>query len=220
VADVLLILPILLFSVVLHEFAHAWTAWRAGDETAWRLGRLTLNPLPHIDPLMSVVVPVALWVMSSGTFTFGAARPVPVVPANFRRPRRDDVIVSGAGIAANLLLAALCAGLFVALGAAGRDGAELLTTLQQVFAIGLFLNVLLAFFNLLPLPPLDGSHIVAQLLPAAWRPRYLRAGRYGFVALLLAMWLLPDVWGTVFWPVTAVTEAAREALKPWALAAP
>ena len=96
--EFLLVLPVLLFSVVAHEYAHAWTAYRQGDPTAYALGRLTLNPVPHIDPFMSVLVPIGLWLLSNGAFTFGAAKPVPVEPRNFRRYRLGDIVVSSAGV--------------------------------------------------------------------------------------------------------------------------
>lgn len=220
-ADFLLILPVLLFSVVAHEFAHAWTAYREGDDTALLLGRLTLNPLPHIDPFMSVLLPMLLWWGSHGQFTFGAARPVPVNPTKFRHYRRGDVIVSSAGIVANLLLALAAAGLFMLLGLAGQAAPRFafLGTLQRMAGFGLTINVLLAFFNLVPIPPLDGSHLLVHALPPAWADRYRRFGRYGFLVLMASLWLLPGVWSTLLWPVDALTGLARTALGPWALPA-
>src|SRR4051812_38398752 len=106
----------LLFALVAHEFAHGWTAYKQGDDTAYKLGRLTLNPIPHIDPVMTIIMPVMLWFVSGGRFTFGGARPVPVVTRNFRNFRRGDLIVSSAGIVTNLLLAFLCTGVFVVAG--------------------------------------------------------------------------------------------------------
>ncbi|OGT92105.1 MAG: hypothetical protein A2083_10830, partial [Gemmatimonadetes bacterium GWC2_71_9] len=163
VKEFLLVLPVLLFSVVAHEYAHAWTAYRQGDPTAYALGRLPLNPVPHIDPFMSVLVPIGLWLLSNGAFTFGAAKPVPVEPRNFRRYRLGDIVVSSAGVVMNLLIAVLCAAVFVALGAAAPHAGMMLDvfgTLQGMAQIGIALNVLLAFFNLMPIPPLDGSHLL------------------------------------------------------------
>lgn len=215
----LVFLPILLFSVVAHEYAHAWTAYREGDPTAYMLGRLTLNPLPHIDPMMSVLIPVGLWLLSHGTFTFGAAKPVPIDPRNFRNYRRGDLIVSSAGIVMNLLLAALCALAFVVLGIAGRSLPELggvLGILQQMVFYGVFLNYILAFFNLIPVPPLDGSHIFYHLLPPAQGARYRQLGRFGFV-LIVAVFLLPGVANVLFWPATAATRATFAAIGRFAL---
>ncbi len=109
----------LLFSIVAHEYAHAEAAYRQGDTTAYMLGRLTLNPLKHIDPVMTVVMPVMLWFASGGRFTFGAARPVPVNPRNYRNYRRGDIIVSLAGIAVNLGLFVVSAILFAFVGFVG-----------------------------------------------------------------------------------------------------
>src|SRR5216683_1840167 len=111
--------PVLLFSIVAHEYAHAEAAYRQGDDTAYMLGRLTLNPLKHIDPFMTVVFPVILFVASNGTFTFGAAKPVPVTPRKYRNFRRGDIIVSLAGIVTNLALFVVAAALFAGVGLVG-----------------------------------------------------------------------------------------------------
>ena len=218
-ADFLLILPILLISVVAHEYAHAWTAYRQGDTTAYMLGRLTFNPLPHIDPFMSVLLPVGLWLLSKGTFTFGAARPVPVNPRNYRNYRKGDIIVSSAGIVMNALIALLCAGLFIVIGLAGQamPDASWLETLQRMAGIGISLNILLAVFNLVPLPPLDGSHLVYHLLPAKLGAKYRAFGRYGFLILMASIYFLPGAWDVLLWPVARLTQAAHEALGPYAL---
>lgn len=215
-------MPILLLSVVAHEYAHAWTAYRQGDTTAYMLGRLTFNPIPHIDPFMSILVPIGLWILSKGAFTFGAAKPVPVNPRNFRNYRRGDIIVSSAGIVMNLLIAVVCAGVFVVLGVVGQalPGASWLATVQQMATIGISLNVLLAIFNLVPLPPLDGSHIFYHMLPPALGARYRAFGKYGFAILMLSLWLLPGAWGVVLWPVARITQVAGTLLGPWALGAP
>ena len=218
-AEFLLILPILLLSVVAHEYAHAWAAYRQGDTTAYMLGRLTFNPLPHIDPFMSIIVPVGLYLLSKGAFTFGAAKPVPVNPRNYRHYRRGDIIVSSAGIVMNALIALVCAGVFVLLGLAGHamPDQDWLTTLQRMAGVGISLNVLLAVFNLVPLPPLDGSHVFYHLLPPALGARYRSFGRYGFAILMLTLWVVPGAWNVVLWPVARITEAATQVLGPWTL---
>jgi Zn-dependent protease len=220
VAEFLLILPILLLSVVAHEYAHAWAAYKQGDTTALMLGRLTFNPIPHIDPFMSIIVPVGLWLLSKGAFTFGAAKPVPVNPRNYRNYRRGDIIVSSAGIVMNWLIAFICAGVFIVLGLAGHAAPEAgwIATLQNMAGIGISLNVLLAVFNLVPLPPLDGSHIFYHLLPPALGARYRAAGRYGFAILMLTLWIVPGAWDVVLWPVARITGIAHDALIPWSLA--
>ena len=218
-AEFLLVLPILLLSVVAHEFAHAWTAYHQGDTTAYALGRMTLNPLPHIDPFSSILLPVMLWFASNGAFTFGAAKPVPVNSRNFRNYVRGDVIVSSAGIVMNLLLALLFAVLFVLIGLLGRTMADagVLRTVQYITTVGIGLNLLLAGFNLIPLPPLDGSHLLYHALPARLGERYRQFGRFGFIVLILSFWLAPGVWSVLLTPVTALTGATMTALQPWSL---
>ena len=217
-ANFLLILPVLLFSLVAHEFAHAWTAHREGDDTAWSQGRLTFNPLAHIDPFGTVLLPIMLWVASSGTFTFGSARPVPVDPTKYRRPVRGDLIVSSAGIVMNLLLAVVFAGLYLALGLAARSmSLDVIGTLQGMAGMGITINILLAFFNLVPVPPLDGSHLLFHALPLSWRAPYRRFGRFGFLLLILTLWLAPSVWATVLWPASTLNDLAHGALRPWTI---
>jgi Zn-dependent protease len=219
VISFLVLLPILLFSVVAHEYAHAWTAYRQGDPTAYMLGRLTLNPVSHIDPMMSVLVPVGLWLLSHGAFTFGAAKPVPINPRNFRNYRRGDLIVSSAGIVTNLLLAVACALAFVGLGIAGGAlpaSRGVLSILQRMVFYGVFLNYILAFFNLIPVPPLDGSHIFYHLLPPAQGARYRQLGRFGFV-LILAIFMIPSLGNILLWPAAAATRATFGVIAGFAL---
>ncbi len=220
-AEFLLLLPVLLFSVVAHEFAHAWTAYRQGDDTAHAQGRLTMNPVKHLDPVMSLAVPVLLWWGTSGAFTFGAARPVPVTPAKYRHFVRGDLIVSSAGIVMNLVLAVLAAAAFFLVGVAGRApfAADVAAVLQRMALFGIYINLLLACFNLVPLPPLDGSHLLFHALPRGWRAGYQRFGRYGFLVLVLSLWMLPGVWHVLLWPADTLAGFAREALAPWALGA-
>ncbi len=220
-ADFLLILPVLLLSVVAHEYAHAWTAYRQGDDTAHARGRLTLNPVVHLDPMMSVVVPALLWWGTKGAFTFGAARPVPVDPSKFRDLVRGDLIVSSAGIVMNFLLALLGGAVFLLLGLLGQAfPADVIETLQRVAYFGIAINLLLACFNLVPLPPLDGSHLLFHALPRAWRAGYQKVGRYGFLVLVISMWMLPGVWHVLLWPANTLTGLARDVLAPWALGTP
>jgi len=222
VKDFLLVLPVLLFSVVAHEYAHAWTAYRQGDPTAHVLGRLTLNPLPHIDPFMSVLFPVGLWFLSHGTFTFGSAKPVPVNPRNFRNYRRGDLIVSSAGIVTNLILALTGAALFVGLGLAGGAlpaAAGFLSLLQRMMFFGIFLNYILAVFNLVPLPPLDGSHLFYHLLPPSLGARYRAIGRYGFLVLLVTFMVpsLSGVWDVLLWPADQASRLTFAVIGGFAL---
>jgi len=213
----LLALPVLLVSVVTHEYAHGFAALRQGDPTAAQLGRLTFNPIKHIDPWMSLLLPAMLWFGSNGQFVFGGAKPVPVNPANFRDYRRGDIIVSGAGIAANLALFLVFLGLSAAVGIVGgmmpvaRGG---LIVVQQVFLLGIWLNALLAFFNVIPIPPLDGSHILYHFLPPHMAKQYRELSRYGFLILLALMILFRDYFFLLLLPAVWVTRFAVDLIGP------
>jgi len=218
----LLALPVLLVSVVTHEYAHGYAALRQGDPTAAQQGRLTFNPLKHIDPWMSFLLPAMLWFGSNGQFVFGGAKPVPVNPANFRDYRRGDIIVSAAGIAANLALFLVFLILSAAVGVVGgmtpfaRGG---LIVVQQMFLLGIWLNALLAFFNLIPIPPLDGSHILYHFLPPHVAKQYRELGRYGFLILLGLMVLFRDYFFLLLLPAIWVTRLALDIVHPFLLQA-
>ena len=185
-----------------HEYAHAEAAYRQGDDTAYMLGRLTLNPLKHIDPIMTVLVPVVLWLSNAG-FIFGAAKPVPVNPRKYRKFVRGDVIVSLAGIVVNLGLFVVFTGLFGAVGLIGQRVPSLtgsLGILQEMTYQGMRLNLVLAFFNLIPIPPLDGSHVFYHLLPPGWGLKYRQFSTLGMLPLFLILWLAPGVINVFLWP--------------------
>jgi Zn-dependent protease len=219
VSHFILIVPVLLFSFVAHEYAHVWAALKQGDDTGYMLGRLTLNPLPHLDPFMSIIVPIGLYVMTNGAFTFGGPKPAPVTPRNFRNYRRGDLIVSSAGVVMNLILALVCAGVFVLIGFVGAEvGAlrGLMGTLQTMVSFGVWFNVLLAFFNLIPIPPLDGSRLLYHALPPAWGARYRQLGGFGFM-LLMATFFVPGFWNVLLWPVGMVTTTVQSAIGAYSL---
>jgi Zn-dependent protease len=199
----LIFLPVLLFSVIAHEYAHGYAALRQGDDTALLLGRLTWNPIKHIDPMMTLVVPIMLWMFKLPIL--GGAKPVPVNPNNYRNLRRGDIIVSLAGVASNLVIAIVCALLFPVLGALGRSVPALETSasiLQAMMIIGIQLNLILIFFNLIPIPPLDGSHVMKYLLPARLSFRYQQISRYGIIILIAMMWLSPRTLMTLLTPAS------------------
>jgi Zn-dependent protease len=180
----LIVLPVLLFSVVVHEYAHGWVAYREGDPTAHMLGRLTLNPIPHIDPIGSILIPGMLAL--TGAPVLGWAKPVPVNPRNYRNYKRGDILVSLAGVASNLLLAIA----FTLLRAIAVWGVRLVPALTPTWEIvlqmaqyGVLINLVLILFNLLPIPPLDGSHVFYHLLPPRLGARYRELGRYGMLIL-------------------------------------
>ncbi len=188
------IIPVLLFSVIIHEMSHGWMALRLGDTTARDRGRLTLNPIPHIDPVGSVLVPLVS-LAAAGHVFIAWAKPVPVNPANFRNPRRDSVLVSAVGPLSNFILALLCGFAVIAAGLVRAGFAEsdaglparLTGFLLQVLYGGMYVNVALGVFNLMPLPPLDGSHIFAAMLPPHAAAAYMRIGFFGILVVLFAM---------------------------------
>jgi Zn-dependent protease len=186
----LLMAPVLLFSVVAHEYAHGAAALRQGDPTAYQLGRLTWNPIKHIDPFMTILLPIMTYFF--GGIILGGAKPVPVNPRNYRQYKRGDIIVSLAGVATNLVIALACIPLFVLLGILGQAtpaAAPSLAIAQQMLVYGVVLNLILIAFNLLPIPPLDGSHVMKYLLPPAWALKYQQIGAYGLLILILLLYI-------------------------------
>ncbi|MEX2182549.1 MAG: site-2 protease family protein [Gemmatimonadaceae bacterium] len=210
--------PILLFSMVAHEYAHGYAALRQGDDTALRAGRLTWNPLKHIDPFLTVVLPVMMF-LTLGV-AFGGAKPVPVDPRLYRNYRRGDIIVSLAGVTVNLILAVLLTGVIILLGLLGRavpGVASSLALLQLMFVFGVTINLLLAIFNLLPIPPLDGSHVVKHFLPPAWAIRYQRLAGAGFLVLVLLILFGRPVINAWLAPVFFLARVAQGVFAPFLL---
>jgi Zn-dependent protease len=165
-----------------HEFGHAWMAWKCGDDTAKEQGRCSLNPLVHIDPVGTVVLPLLMIFLSPtvARFLVGWAKPVPVNAANYRNPRLDDILVSMAGPGMNLLLAVILVGLArVGMIAGSPSMAMLCIQTAQ-------LSLLLCFFNLIPIPPLDGSHVVRTLIGMSYET-YWQCARFGFLAVILVI---------------------------------
>ncbi len=179
-------LPVLL-AITLHEAAHGFIAWSYGDDTAYKLGRVTMNPLKHIHPIGTILLPLALIVLKA-PFLFGYAKPVPVATHRLRKPRRDMVYVAAAGPMANLILATISAVLYNLVPLL-PDAAAL--WLAQTLRISIVVNLVLAVLNLLPLPPLDGGRIAVGILPISLAVPLARLERYGIFILLGAFFLLP-----------------------------
>jgi Zn-dependent protease len=189
-------LPVL-FAITVHEAAHGWVASRFGDQTARMLGRVTFNPLKHIDPIGTVVVPLATFLLTG--FLFGWAKPVPVNSRNLHRPRRDMALVALAGPGANLLMAVLW-GLSIHVGLALWDVSQWVALpLVYMGAAGVLVNVLLMVLNLFPLLPLDGGRVLNALLPPRLSANFARLEPFGLI-LLLAL-LLTGVLATILFPV-------------------
>ena len=180
------ILP-MLFAITVHEAAHAWVAFKCGDTTAKALGRLTFNPIKHIDLIGTILVPLAVLILSQFHFAFGWAKPVPISSRAFKNPRRDLVLVAGAGPVVNLLMAVIWAGIAkISLGLHPELSNAALFFFLSAQA-GIVINLLLAFLNLIPIPPLDGGRIATALLPYSWSTQLSKLEPYGFLILLVLM---------------------------------
>lgn len=202
-------MPVLLFSVIAHEYAHGYAALKQGDTTALSQGRLTWNPVKHIDPWMTILMPLLLWYASKGSVILGGAKPVPVDPRNYRNYRRGDIIVSLAGVFTNLLIAIACVVVIALVGFAGRAGAleKSAGIVQAMLVNGVRINMMLIAFNLLPIPPLDGSHVVKHVLPPAWAIQYQRVGFYGVIILVVILWMVPELLTRWLYPARVAGEA-------------
>jgi Zn-dependent protease len=203
---VLYVVPVVL-AITLHEAAHGYVARIFGDQTAWMLGRVTLNPIKHIDPIGTVLVPGVLFLLKA-PFLFGWAKPVPVNFGNLRHPKRDMIWVAGAGPAANFVMAI---GWAFLLGAAASGGWWSSDGLYQMARAGVGINIALMALNLLPIPPLDGGRIAVGLLPNRASQLLARAEPYGFF-VILALIAIPGALWTVLGPVYKVFESLVFAL--------
>ena len=211
----ILVAPVLLFSMVAHEYAHGYAALKQGDTTAYALGRLTWNPIPpKAIPLLTY--------FTTG-IAFGGAKPVPVIPRNYRNYKRGDIIVSLAGVATNFVIALCCIPLIILVGFIGRVVPVLSNTgaiLQSMLLYGVLINLALAAFNLIPIPPLDGSHVFKYILPPAWALSYQRLGAYGLFILFILISFGGPVLNLWFKPVFLIDRLASRAVFPFIIPSP
>lgn len=185
-------LPILLFSVIIHEYAHGWTAEKFGDPTARVMGRLTLNPGPHIDPFGTIFLPLILLVLKS-PFMIGWAKPVPVNFQNLKNPKKNILWVGISGPVVNIILAAIC-GLLLKISLLSN-----IVPLALMLSYAVQINIILAVFNLTPIPPLDGSRFVYSLLPDKLAYRYASIEPYGFLIIMVLLWI--GILDVIIWPI-------------------
>lgn len=223
---ILLVAPILLFSVIAHEIAHGFAALKQGDRTALDAGRLSWNPIKHIDPYLTILLPLIMLTGSAllgGRFVvFGGAKPVPVDPRNYKHLRRGDIIVSLAGVFTNLLIGLGCGVAIVLTGLLARALPELTDTVgvvQAMLKVGVMLNFGLIVFNLLPIPPLDGSHVMKYLLPRPLAIRYVQFARYGMLVLMLLLFVGDGFLNAWFKPAFLATQRVMDGVQPYVVPA-
>jgi len=204
-SNVLAIWMCLVVLLSFHEFAHAWMAYKCGDDTARIMGRMTVNPVVHIDPLGTVFIPLAMLLLSPGFFVFGWAKPVPVNPSNLSSRKRDDILISMAGPAMNIILAFIL--MFVSRLMELSPSISNSAIVEKLPDIAL-LSLFLCFFNLIPIPPLDGSHVMRHVVGMS-EEMYYSIAKWGFLILILILNFFPLVGAVIY----NISLAVRELMK-------
>ena len=200
-------LPVI-FAITLHEAAHGYAARHFGDPTAWQAGRISLNPLRHIDLFGTILLPLGILLLSSGGMLFGYAKPVPVDFGRLRNPKRDMLWVAAAGPASNLVMALFWAALLKL--AWEMPGNMYTLPLSEMSKIGISINLVLMVLNLLPLPPLDGGRIAVSLLPSRLAWQFSRIEPFGFPILILL--LFTGILGQILWPIIGLVQGGIESI--------
>jgi Zn-dependent protease len=194
VQQLLIAAPAILIAITFHEVSHGYVAYKLGDPTAKFVGRLTLNPIAHIDLFGTILLPLMLFVLTSGKFVFGYAKPVPINPMNFSNPRKGMAISAAAGPITNIILATLSVLILkgviapLAMLSPGLLGERILRPLMLMFGASVFINVILAVFNMIPIPPLDGGRVLVGLLPSKHARSYSRIEPFGFIIVLVLIY--------------------------------
>jgi len=201
-------IPALVLAIVIHEVSHGYVANRLGDPTARLLGRLTLNPIKHIDLVGTIIMPVMLYYLSSGQFVFGYAKPVPINPQNFKNPRKDMAISAAAGPITNIVLAIISqiilVHFFIPVSSVLSQNitSTVLTPMAMMFQTSVAINIILAVINLMPIPPLDGGRVLVGLLPYKQAISYSRIEPYGFIIVILLF--ITKIANILIYPLVAI----------------